>query len=141
MVARRQALLLPRDDLLAVTREFLHEGVSRSGLDRCLHRQGVADLRALLPRTADGQPAYPPFKDDVPGLVHVDVKYLPQLPDEDPRRYRFAAIDRATRWVSVEILPEQSAAGVQGFLTHLLQAAPFKRLSSCQVPDDYAALQ
>ena len=49
-MARRQSLLLPLDDPLAVTREFLHEGVPRSGLDRCLHRQGVSDLKALLPR-------------------------------------------------------------------------------------------
>ncbi len=80
----------------------------------------------LLPRAEDGQPAYQPFQDDVPGLVPVDVKYRPQLPDADLCRYRFAAIDRATRWVAVEILPERSAAGAQGFLTHLLQAAPFR---------------
>ena len=126
VVARRQSWLLPRDDLLAVTREFLNAGVSRSGLDRCLRRHGVSDLKALLPRDASGKPAYPPFKDYAPGLVHVDVKYLPQLPDADPRRYRFAAIDRATRWVYVGILPEKSAAGAQRFLTNLLQAAAFK---------------
>ena len=125
-MALRQTLLLPLDDLLAVTREFLNAGVSRSGLDRCLRRHGVSDLKALLPRDASGQPAYQPFKDYAPGFVHVDVKYLPQLPDEDQRRYLFAAIDRATRWVYVEILPEKSAAGAQGFLTNLLQAASFK---------------
>jgi hypothetical protein len=109
-----------------VTREFLNEGVSRSGLDRCLRRHGVSDLKALLPRDESGKPAYQPFKDYAPGFVHVDVKYLPQMPDEDQRRYLFAAIDRATRWVYVEILPEKSAACAQGFLTNLLQAAPFK---------------
>ena len=31
----RRTLLLPLDDLLVLTREFLHPGVSRSGLDRC----------------------------------------------------------------------------------------------------------
>jgi transposase-like protein len=126
VVALRQSLLLPLDDLLAVTREFLNEGVSRSGLDRCLRRHGVSDLKALLPREESGKPAYQPFKDYAPGFVHVDVKYLPQLPDEDQRRYLFAAIDRATRWVYVEILPEKSAACAQRFLTNLLQAAAFK---------------
>jgi len=38
-----------------------------------------------------------PFKAYDPGFVHVDVKYLPQMPDEDHRQYLFAAIDRATR--------------------------------------------
>ena len=99
VVARRQSWLLPRDDRLAVTRAFLNAGVSRSGLDRCRRRPGVADLQALLPRDASGKPAYPPFKDDAPGVVPVDVTYLPQLPDADPRRDRFAAIDRATRGV------------------------------------------
>ena len=50
MVALRQTLLLPLDDLLAVTRAFLNEGGSRSGLDRCLRRHGVSDLKVLLPR-------------------------------------------------------------------------------------------
>ena len=45
VVALRQTLLLPLDDLLAVTREFVCEGVSRSGLDRCLRRHGVSDRR------------------------------------------------------------------------------------------------
>jgi len=37
------------------------------------------------------------FKDYAPGFVHVDIKYLPQMQDETARRYRFVAIDRATR--------------------------------------------
>ena len=49
VVYLRRALLLPLDDLLAVTREFLCPEVSRSGLDRCLRRHGVGNLRALRP--------------------------------------------------------------------------------------------
>jgi transposase len=37
----RRLTLIPLDDLLAVVREFIHPGVSRAGLDRCLRRQGV----------------------------------------------------------------------------------------------------
>ena len=58
--------------------------------------------------------------------MHVDLKYLPQMPDEDARRYLFAGIDRATRWVYVEILPAKSAECAQGLLERLLKAAPFK---------------
>ena len=125
-MALRRTLLLPLDDLLAVTREFVCEGVSRSGLDRCLRRHGVSDLQALRPREETPKAAHTPFKDSEPGFVHVDVKYLPQMPDEETRRYLFAAIDRATRWVYVEILPEKSAACARGFLERLLAAAPFK---------------
>ena len=41
VVHLRRTLMLPLDDLLAVTREFLCPDVSRSGLDRCLRRHGV----------------------------------------------------------------------------------------------------
>ena len=56
-LALRKSLLLPLDDLLSVVREFLNPHVSRSGLDRCLRRHGVGNLRALkpaLPRPAHG---------------------------------------------------------------------------------------
>ena len=49
MVALRETLLLSLDDLLAVTREFIHPEVSRSGLDRCLRRHGVSNLETLMP--------------------------------------------------------------------------------------------
>ncbi len=53
VVELRKALLLPLDDLLAVSRAFLCEGVSRSGLDRCLRRHGLANLQALMPQEGD----------------------------------------------------------------------------------------
>lgn len=71
----RRTLLLPLDDLLAVTREFLSPDVSRSGLDRCLRRHGVGNLNALKP--APPQESHKAFKSYEPGFVHMDVKYLP----------------------------------------------------------------
>ena len=62
MVALRHTLLLPLDDRLAVVRAFIGAGVSRSGLDRCLRRQGVPDLKALRPQ------------EDAPGFVPVALK-------------------------------------------------------------------
>ncbi|ADC62730.1 IS481 family transposase [Allochromatium vinosum] len=126
VVELRKALLLPLDDLLAVTHEFISPSVSRSGLDRCLRRHGVSNLQALRPQPID-QDARPikRFKDYEPGFVHVDVKYLPRMPDEDSAQYLFAAIDRATRWVYVEILPEKTAQNAAGFLERLIAKAPF----------------
>ena len=46
-VVLRKTLLVSLDDLLAVVREFLNPDVSRSGLDRCLRRHGVGNLRDL----------------------------------------------------------------------------------------------
>jgi hypothetical protein len=80
VVHLRRTLLLPLDDLLAVTREFICPHVSRSGLDRCLRRHGAGNLNALKPQ----EPAQPhkAFKSYEPGYVHMDVKYLPQMQDE-----------------------------------------------------------
>ena len=65
-VELRRMLLLPLDDLLAVTREFLNPDVSRSGLDRCLRHHIVTNLNALRPKT----PAEPhrAFKTYEPGF-------------------------------------------------------------------------
>jgi transposase InsO family protein len=126
VVELRKLLLLPLDDLLVVTHEFLNAEVSRSGLDRCLRRHGVSRLADLVPREEAAKAPAKAFKDYVPGFVHVDVKYLPQMPDERERQYLFAAIDRATRWVYVEILPDKSAASASAFLKRLIKAAPFK---------------
>ncbi len=99
VIELRTTLLLPLDDLLAVTREFLNPDVSRSGLDRCRRRQGVSHLQALIPQPEDDAEPIKTFKDYEPGFVHVDVKYLPHMPDETAHRSLFVGIDRASRWV------------------------------------------
>ena len=58
--------------------------------------------------------------------MHVDVKYLPQMADEDRRRYLFVAIDRATRWVFVRVYPAKTAANARRFLRDLERATPMK---------------
>jgi transposase InsO family protein len=124
VVYLRKTLLLSLDDLLAATRECLCPEGSRSGLDRCLRRHGVGKLRTRRP-APDKAPATT-FRDYVPGFVHVDVKYLPQLADEDRRRYLFVAIDRATRWVYVALKPDKSARAAKAFLAAVAKAAPFR---------------
>jgi transposase InsO family protein len=123
-VVLRQALLLPLDDLLSVVREFLNPNASRSGLDRCLRRHGVGNLRDL--RSKPERSAHKPFRAYEPGYLHIDVKYLPQMADEERRRYLFVAIDRATRWVFVRIYPARTAANARKFLRDLERAAPMK---------------
>ncbi len=71
LIASRHFLRLGLDDLLVVAREFLNPRLSLSGLQRMLKRRDV----------------------------HIDIKHLPQLPDESQKRYLYVAIDRATRWV------------------------------------------
>ncbi|MCC5966656.1 MAG: hypothetical protein JJU24_11000 [Natronohydrobacter sp.] len=89
-VGLRKTLLVSRDDLLAVVREFLNPYVSRSGLDRCLRRHGVGNLRDLQAKAA--RPKRSGFKAYEPGYIHIDVKYLPQMTDETSRRYSLITI-------------------------------------------------
>ena len=124
VVHLRRTLLLPLDDLLAVSREFLCPAVSRSGLDRCLRRHGVGNLNALKPQ--EPVVSSKTFKSYEPGYVHVDVKYLPQMQDESSRRYLFVAIDRATRWVFVQLKSNKTAASARAFLSALHKACPIK---------------
>jgi transposase InsO family protein len=132
-VERRRTLLLPLDDLLAVARplrvvrEFIHPQASRSDLDRCLRRHGVSNLQQLRAEQSGEEPApVKTFKDYEPGFIHVDIKYLPQMPDETQRRYLFVAIDRASRWVFLCIYPDQGNASSTDFLRRLKQAASMK---------------
>ncbi len=126
-MALRKTLQVSLDDLLAVVREFLNPNVSRSGLDRCLCRNGVGNLHD--PQAKPTRPKHSAFKAYMPGYIHIDVKYLPHLAgerehspvrrrmaDESRRRYLFVAIDPlpgrrmqsntergATRWVFIRI--------------------------------------
>ena len=129
IVCVRQLLLLPLDDLLVVAREFLNPELSRSALDRCLRRYGVSSLKEMLrDREPEGDQDKPAktFKDYEPGFVHIDIKYLPQMKDESSRSYLFVAIDRATRWVYLEIRHDKSAESARAFVENVIKAAPFK---------------
>jgi transposase InsO family protein len=123
-VSLRRTLLVSLDDLLSVVREFLNPDVSRSGLDRCLRRHGVGNLRDL--KAKDARPKHSGFKAYEPGYIHIDVKYLPQMEDQTSRRYLFVAIDRATRWVFIRIYNNKTAANARRFLRDLERACPIR---------------
>lgn len=122
--ALRKALLVSLDDLLAVVHEFLNPNVLRYGLDRCLRRHGVGNLRDL--KVKEARPKYSGFKAYEPGYLLIDVKYLPQMADESRRRYLFVAIVRATRWVFIRIFNAKTPANARGFLRDLERACPIR---------------
>ena len=127
VVELRKTLLLPTDDLLAITREFINPAVSRAGLGRCLRRHGVSNLVDLTVVQQGNTPAAKKtFKDYEPGFIHIDIKYLPQMPDETARRYLFVAIDRATRWVYMDIYADQTDSSSVDFLSKVKAACPIK---------------
>lgn len=119
VVELRTTLLLPIDHLLAVAREFVNPALSRAALGRCLHRHGVSSLLELAARETDKPVNKKSFKDYEPGFLHMDIKYLPQMPDETERRYLFVVIDLATHWVFMEIYADQSDSSSTDFLIKL----------------------
>ena len=123
-VALRKTLLVSLDDLLSVVRESLNPNASRSGLDRCLRRHGVGNLRDMKAKAPKSK--HSAFKSYEPGYLHIDVKYLPQMQDETKRRYLFVAIDRATRWVFIRVYNTKTAANARRFLRDLERACPIR---------------
>jgi hypothetical protein len=69
------------------------------------------------------------FQTDAPaGFIHIDVKidvkYLP--PFNRQRSYAYVAIDRATRFVYLEILPDRRAPTAAGFLARFQDSFPLE---------------
>lgn len=126
VIELRKTLLLPLDDLLVVARAFVNPAVSRSGLDRCLRRHGVSNLQELYPQAEGENAPQKTFKDYEPGFLHIDIKYLPKMPNETERRYLFVAIDRATRWVYPRVYDDQTEISGTDFFRRVHDAAPMK---------------
>jgi len=124
VIQLRTSLLLPLDDLVVVTRKFINPAASRSGISRCLVRHKVSRLRELIPKDEADEKKVKTFKDYEPGFFHVDIRYLPRMPDQKSRSYLFVGIDRATRWVYLEVLSDKGAKHAQAFLKRLIAASP-----------------
>ena len=58
--------------------------------------------------------------------MHLDIKYLPQMPDETARRGLYVGIDRATRRVFVRIYPDMEITSAVDFLHRQHEAAPMR---------------
>ncbi|GHB08934.1 hypothetical protein GCM10009038_03070 [Salinicola rhizosphaerae] len=125
-IATRESLCLGLDDLLVVAREFLNSRLSSSGLHRMLQRRDVPTLAELAQQDVgdDENPRYKPFGGYEPGYVNIDIKHLPQMPDEEQKRYLYVAIDRTTRWECLEIRSSQSAEGARAFMKQAKEKAP-----------------
>ena len=110
----RTRLQLSLDDITEVMRRCVNQKLSRSAIHRCLRRHGIAK------RPPPQKLAVGVFETAPIGFIHIDLKYLPPL--ERKKSYAFVAIDRATRYVYVEIHPhrdaETAAAFLEAFLAH-----------------------
>jgi transposase-like protein len=112
----RTSLQLPLDDIVEVMRRCVNGELSRSAIHRCLQRHGISQ------RKKPDKPSVGVFEQATVGFIHFDLKHLPAL--ERRKSYAFVAIDRATRYVYVEILQKRDAKTSVGFLTRFLAHFP-----------------
>jgi hypothetical protein len=126
IVELRMTLLLPAEDLLAIVRAFINPAISSNRLGRCLRYHGVSKMTKM--KMTDGSPPLTQnnYRDYEPGLIHVDIKRLPKMHDENDPRYLFVAVDRATRWAFVEIYSTISNANCLNFVDEIKTAFPVK---------------
>lgn len=109
-------LQLPLDDVTEVMRRCVNAKLSRSAIHRCLKRHG------LNRRPKPEKPPVGVFEQATVGFIHIDLKHLPAL--ERRKSYAFVAIDRATRYVYLEIHPKRDADTAAGFLKRFLDHFP-----------------
>ena len=117
VIELRCTLDLPLDDIVEVMQRCVNAKLSRSAIHRCLKRHGISSRKAM--------PRHKPqaFETSPCGFIHLDIKYLSTLGGK--RAYAFVAIDRATRYVYVEILYERSAAAASAFFERFLTHFPY----------------
>ncbi len=56
--------------------------------------------------------------------VYVDIKYMPNRPDDPQKRYPLVAIDRATRWVYLEVVNDKTAKTAAAFIKRCYEKCP-----------------
>ncbi len=113
----RTTLQLPLDDIVEVMRRCVNAELSRSAIHRCLVRHGISQ------RPKPDKPKVGVFQQATVGFIHIDLKHLPAL--ERRKSYAFVAIDRATRYVYVEIHQRRDAHTSAGFLKRFLAHFPY----------------
>jgi transposase-like protein len=114
----RTALQLPLDDIVEVMRRCINGKLSRSAIHRCLQRHAISQ------RKQPDRPSVGVFEQATVGFIHFDLKHLPAL--ERRKSYAFVAIDRATRYVYVEIHRRRDAKTSAGFLNRFLAHFPHR---------------
>jgi IS30 family transposase len=113
----RTSLQLPLDDIVEVMQRCIRPTLSRSAIHRCLQRHGISR------RPKSDKPKAGIFEQATVGFIHIDLKHLPAL--ERRKSYVFVAIDRATRYVYVEVHSRRDADTSAGFLKRFLTHFPY----------------
>ena len=114
----RRVTKLPLDDVYIALKEKI-SNLTRSNLYRCLKRHGLN----VLPKEEKLVPKKKKFKEYPIGFVHIDIT---QVRTDQEKCYLFVAIDRATKYVYVELHPRMSHKESSAFLKNLIAHCPFR---------------
>lgn len=126
IVELRRVLLIGLDDLLCVIKDYIKSDISRSALYRCLKRHDVSNLEDITPKVEYPKEAPKKFKEYEVGYIHIDVKYLPKMPDQKKRSYLYVAIDRVSRWVHTKVYENKTANNAESFIEEVMEHYPAK---------------
>ena len=114
----RERVGLSIDDITEVMNRCTAPKLSSSAIQRYLHRTGVT-RKKMHPE--DDEHVTKPFQRvDEMGFIHMDVKYLTRL--DKKRSYAYVAIDRATRFVYLEVLYDLKTETAADFIKRFTQA-------------------
>lgn len=115
----RRTTKLALDDCFIALKEKI-PALTRSNLHRCLKRNGLS----VLPKNEDEQQEKKKFKEYDIGFIHVDITQV--IIENKQKLYLFVGIDRASKYVFVELYEEMTVARSVEFLEHLIEDCPFK---------------
>jgi transposase InsO family protein len=122
--ALRQATGFPLDDLTFVVTHVLPH-LNRDSVYRILKAEGLN----RLPPAQQHKRESGSFKDYDLGFLHIDIKHLPKLRDQEGvtrKRFLYVAIDRASRWVHLAVQDDELTGSAIAFLQEAIAAAPFQ---------------
>ena len=110
---------LSLDDITQVMNRCVNPRLSRGSVWTALRRAGLSGRqRRAAPGAGEDGPK--PFETAPFGYVHVDLRYLAKL--EGRGEYVFVAIERATRFAWIEIMPSRSAERVAAAMARFIAA-------------------
>ena len=112
----RVRLFLSLNDITEVVKRCVNPALSRSAIHRCLKRHGLSRF-ATKQRPTVGK-----FEDAPCGYIHMDTKHLPAL--KGKKSYVYVAIDRATRYVYVEVLDDRKQESARAFVERFIEQFP-----------------
>jgi len=114
----RRISKLPLDDVYVALKDHIPE-LTRSNLHRCLKRNGLN----VLPKEEGEIRQKKKFKDYPIGFIHIDIT---QVSTAQGKCYMFVAIDRATKYIYVELYSKMTIIESTTFLRNLIAHCPFK---------------